>query len=305
MNYKYNIYNNKFKEYKNINNLSYYLAGLLESNGYLSITNKNKLIICIKFNIKDELVAKKYLGLLSKDKDKDKYKYSDYIIKNSKKYLELRFTNKNTIINIINLVNGKFRTPKMYELYKAIDYIYLNYNINIKKQDIDNSNLLNNSWLSGFLDCGGNFYIRYSNKSIICKLTLEQRMIYPTTNLSYKYILNNICTTLNIKLNMKYKPVLVHSNLINLINKGCPNLNKSYYIIRVENQTSINILINYLNNYPLISSKYLDYLDWKEAYNSIILKTHYTLEGKSKIQNLKLQMNDSRLKFNWDHLNLF
>ena len=30
-------------------------------------------------------------------------------------------TNADAVINIINLVNGKFRTPKIKNLYKAID----------------------------------------------------------------------------------------------------------------------------------------------------------------------------------------
>jgi hypothetical protein len=70
-------------------------------------------------------------------------------------------------------------------------------------------------------------------------------MIYPKTQENYNLILDQICSFLTVKLfqrsRLKYKD--------------------SYYIIRVENQNSIKILINYLDNYSLLSSKYLDFLE--------------------------------------------
>ncbi|CAG8707739.1 9726_t:CDS:2, partial [Acaulospora morrowiae] len=38
------------------------------------------------------------------------------------------------------------------------------------------------------------------------------------------------------------------------------------YLIRVKSLSSRSLLINYLDNYPLLSSKYLDYLDWRIAH---------------------------------------
>jgi hypothetical protein len=59
-----------------------------------------------------------------------------------------------------------------------------------------------------------------------------------------------------------------------------------------------------LDSNSLLSSKYLDYLDWKRAFNEIINKTHLTDEGKKIISSLKNNMNDKRTYFNWDHLKL-
>jgi hypothetical protein len=52
-----------------------------------------------------------------------------------------RISNKNTLIKVINLINGKFRTPKIKCLHRAIDKINLKYNTNISKLPLDNSNL--------------------------------------------------------------------------------------------------------------------------------------------------------------------
>jgi hypothetical protein len=46
---------------------------------------------------------------------------------------------------MINLINGKFRTPKVKYLYKAIDHINLLYNTNIEKLPLDDSNLGSNA----------------------------------------------------------------------------------------------------------------------------------------------------------------
>ena len=119
--------------------------------------------------------------------------------------------------------------------------------MNISKLLINNTPLNDNSWLTDFIEADDNFYIRYST-NIICKFNLEQRMIYSKTKENYFNILNKISLFLNVKLAIRKRS----------------NYKNSYYKIKVENQNSINILINYLNKYSLLSSKYLDYLDYLE-----------------------------------------
>jgi len=281
------INNSLIQNYSQINNilknnelnLSYYLAGLIEGDGYISINNKNKVIIAITFNIKDKPLADKLLINLGLGKG--------FIVKRKSNSIELRFSSIISLKKIINLINGKFRTPKIEQLYRLIDWINKNHNTKFKKLSLDNSSLENNSWLAGFIDADGSFYIRYSKKQIICKFNLEQRMIYPKTNESYKIILDQICLFLNVKLAIR--------NRLNYKN--------SYYIIKIENQNSIKILINYLTNNKLLSSKYLDFLDWNNAFKEIINKNHFTDEGKNKIYLAKNNMNNKRIYFNWDHLN--
>ena len=252
--------------------LSHYLAGLIEGDGYISITNKNRIILGITFNLKDKPLASKLLSLIGKGT----------IVKRKTNSVELRFSAKKTLCKIIHLVNGKFRTPKIDQLHKLIDWMNKNHSMNIEKLPINNSPLFNNSWLSGFIDADGNFYIRNSLKQIICKFSLEQRMIYPKTKENFDLILNQICLFLNVKLFTRTKG----------------SSKNSYYIIRVENQNSIKILINYLDNFSLLSSKRLDYLCWKIAFKEILNKNHFTVEGRNIVSENKAQMNNSRTYFN-------
>jgi hypothetical protein len=91
--------------------LGYYLAGLIEGDGYISINNKNKIILGITFNKKDLYLAEKLLN----------YFEQGFIVKRKTNSIELRFTSVKVLNKIINLVNGKFRTPKIDQLYKLID----------------------------------------------------------------------------------------------------------------------------------------------------------------------------------------
>jgi hypothetical protein len=69
-------------------------------------------------------------------------------------------------------------------------------------------------------------------------------------------------------------------------------------------------LMNYLDRYPLFSSKYLDYKNWKEIV--LLMKRPSGDENKHRVlsdddlgyaASKKDNMNSRRTYFNWDHLN--
>jgi LAGLIDADG endonuclease len=99
-----NITKNDFK-------LGYYLAGLFEGDGYITINNKNKLIFAITYNIKDEPLAKMILNIIG----------IGHICKRKTNSIELRFTNKTSLCKIVSLMNGKLRTPKVHDFNLLID----------------------------------------------------------------------------------------------------------------------------------------------------------------------------------------
>lgn len=271
INYKTLIKNENYKDHVNISGS--YLAGLIEGDGYITITN-NRVILGITFNLKDLPLARFLLANLGQGS----------IVKRSGNSVELRFHAKSTLLTIINLINGEFKTPKIVMLHKLIDFCNLKYSLSIEKKPLNTNNLNSNYWLSGFIDADGGFYIRYSPSSINCFFYLEQRLIYPTNDGSYGPLFENIVNYLNAKLGIRKRR---HS---------------SYYIIRVENRLSGLSLIEYLDKYPLKSSKYLDYMNWKSAFNILNSKRIKTDLDKTNIYNYKNTMNDKRTEFNWDHL---
>ena len=77
---------------------------------------------------------------------------------------------------------------------------------------------------------------------------------------------------------------------------------RKYWSIESSGINKLKILVNYLNKYPLMTSKLNDYQDWRTAYYLMVEKAHLTGEGKEKIVLLKSKMNKQLNCFDWNHL---
>jgi hypothetical protein len=64
-------------------------------------------------------------------------------------------------------------------------------------------------------------------------------------------------------------------------------------------------LVNYLDKYPLFSSKYLNYKDWIKVLSYFEAKKNTEPDSIKAIVEIKSQMNNKRTEFNWDHLGNF
>ena len=102
------------------------------------------------------------------------------------------------------------------------------------------------------MDADGSFSIQHTKKEtgalkrkVSCRLRIEQRMIDPNTNESYFGIMNVIAQGLNCKL-------LTRKQL---------STGNEYYSLAATSRSSLIIITNYFEAFPLFSSKHLDYLD--------------------------------------------
>ena len=117
------------------NQLGYYLAGLMEGDGSIILRQGER-----------EKISPKIVFTFGK-KEITMYEKLQKILNTGVIYSEKRgvcrysITNADEVINIINLVNGKFRTPKILALYKAIDNLNKWRNANIVKLPLDISSL--------------------------------------------------------------------------------------------------------------------------------------------------------------------
>ena len=266
-----------------------YLAGLFEGDGHIWIqktfSGKNhNPRFCITFGSKNEPLAKKLLEILEVG-------FLRY--KNSDNACVIVISSVAGLKKIVSLINGKLRTPKIGQLEALINWLNKNHNANILLLPLCESSLLSDAWLSGFVDADGSFSVQYTKKEnalkrkISCRLRIEQRMIDPSSNNSYYNILNKIATFL----------------LCNLLTRKQISTGNTYYTLTASSLESIKIIINYFNNYPLYSSKYLDYKDWEIVAKLRLNNEHYTENGISKVELAKNSMNNSRTFFKWDHLN--
>jgi hypothetical protein len=134
-----------YKKYHTLdkNQLGYYLAGLLEGDGHISLPFLGKTIlnrilnprIVFTGHIKD---IELYKNVQSQLNGRGRIQ----IVGNIIRYI---IGDREGIIFFIDLVKDKFRTPKIYSLNKLIEFMNQKYQLNLPISKLDQSNLLANS----------------------------------------------------------------------------------------------------------------------------------------------------------------
>ena len=274
--------------------MGHYLAGLIEGDGYIGVYNDNPKIkayrprIIIVFNINDKPLAEKLSSLLSVGKVIDKSKAGHVL---------LQILAKNEVLKIINLINGKMRTPKIEALHRAITYINRIDKTSIPLLEIDDSNLDSNSWLTGFSDADANFSITISNAKNSAKtlqsrvqtffrIEVKQNYLKKSCHESFFEIMTNITEFLTV----------------NLYSRTRTREDKKYYsfIAIAHNSRSHEIIRNYFDRFPLLSSKYLAYKDWCKVQD--LTKQSLSKDNLQKINAIKNQFNSKRIIYDFSHL---
>jgi len=290
-----NFSNNKSNFSKNKSNFSNYLAGLIEGDGTIvvpktEISNKGKInypSIQLAFNLKDlplALLIQQNLG------------HGSLIRKKGVNAYVLTINNLEGMILIVNLINGKLRTPKIHSFWNLIDWLNnKNIKLNIIKKSLNNNSLLDNSWLSGFIEADGQFNVRntntinsgYTKSKVECKFEFSHRQNDHRGN-------NNLFFLEEIA---KILITSVKSIKMNTLNPQ--------YRVRTTSLIGNIALENYLTAYPLFGSKYLDCIDWLKVLNLFKNGEHKNKTGIDKLNYIKLNMNDNRTIFIWNHLQNF
>ena len=270
--------------------LASYLAGLIEGDGTIVVPKterslKGKLnYACVQllFDSRDfplALIIQKTLGHGSLSKKKGKNAYT------------LTINNNEGMVLLVNLINGYMRTPKIYALHRLIDWLNNKLNLSIEKKGIDHSNLNINSWFAGFIDADGHFSVRTSLNSkypkVECKFELCQRQIDHNQQSNLEFL------------------NLIGQYLLTTVKEIRANRPNPEYRVRTTSVQANNLLVNYLSEYPLFSSKYLNYKDWGRVLEFFNKKEHTKSASIKAIVEIKSKMNNSRTEFNWDHLNKF
>jgi len=79
--------------------------------------------------------------------------------------------------------------------------------------------------------------------------------------------------------------------------------------VRITNKIGASVIVNYFDKYPMFSSKYMNYQNWRNVYEILIIRKEHIginkLNTYKKVEKIKNQMNNKRCVFNWDHLNDF
>lgn len=211
-------------------------------------------------------------------------------------------------------------TPKISACNRAINWLnqYIAHNQNsklpsticilakIKKKKIDcksinNSPIEDNSWLSGFTDYDGNFSINIHKRS---DKNITSVQLFYRLEIRQNYLRKD-----NNNFNLSFFPIMYKIGLF----LGAPVYSRSRilkdkifysFIVMAQNSISKSKVIDYFEKYPLLSSKYLDYKDWKCIFylqNSNNLTSYYLDKALLIIKFFNSKRNNDSVS--WDHLN--
>lgn len=277
-------------------NFRSYLAGLLEGDGSFVVPS----------NLRDfkgrQRYAKIRVAFVRKDKPLAETLKSCYggNFEEQDNYIVWNITSQNQILSLCHDINGYLRTPKFNDFYKLINFIKTQTkHVEFEVLPLDDTSPIDSSaWLSGFSDADSNFSISITNrrsnkKRIQISFRIEVKQYYKKP-----FILKNsenyssfvpICNTIASHFGLGFYHRTRH--------------NKHHLILIASTSLESNSkVINYFEKFPLFSSKYLDYVNWKSIYMLQKKKLHLTAEGLQTCEEIKKNHNKTRHTFNWDHL---
>ena len=109
------------------------------------------------------------------------------------------------MISLVRLMNGKFKTVKLYDFNRLIDHLNHKFpDLSIKTLDLNRSPIDSNAWLSGFIDADGYFGVRLNSDRVSCSFELVQAVVDKKNN-DKREIMESLANFLNIKLNIASK----------------------------------------------------------------------------------------------------
>lgn len=144
--------------YLNEDQFGFYLAGLLEGDGSISLPSLGNTILNRVLNPRIVFTTHKnnlglYVNIQSKLGGVGRFQFGQ----NTVRYI---IGDIKSIQLFINLIHGKLRTSKNIRFNDLIKFINAKYSLDIPESTLDTSDLSDNSWLAGFTEADGHFGVK-------------------------------------------------------------------------------------------------------------------------------------------------
>ena len=147
------------------------------------------------------------------------------------------------IMLLVNLMHGKLRTPKNIRFNDLIKFMNTKYFLDTPESLLDYSNLLSNSWFTGFTESDGHFGIKYIER----KTKSDTRKRSVSEGVTLKFILNqrlfDKLTSCSMKPFMESLAWFLSCNLTSYTN----NTNSEILSVSVSSLNSVKFLVNCFN----------------------------------------------------------
>lgn len=244
----------KHKRPESEEEFGYYLAGLIEADGYFGDHRFE-----IAFHEDDTFLAyyiKKRIGYGSVLKLKGK-KAVRYVLRHSDGFRK-----------VLSLVNGKFRG--IYKINQLLKHGY-NTKFGVTILPPARFDLNTNHWLTGFAEGDGSFVISISKS--------------PTHKTGYN---------IRLEFKIKQKDEDLLKGILDFLGGKTYYLKEEeiFYFHHSTSFKFAKNVADYFDTYQLNSSKLVRYLRWRKAYRMVQRKEHLTQEGLNKIRKLQRNLKD-------------
>ena len=234
-----------------IRDSGYYLAGLIEGDGYFG---RGKLEIA--YHKKDKSSAYWLRSLLG---------FGSIYDYTNKQAIRFTISNINGLKKVLQLVNGKFVTElKVKQLIKHGYEARLNMRILPPTYQIS----LNTHWFAGFVDADGSIGI----------------FIAPS-----KTHKNKKSIRLEVKISQKDKMICVLLSQIFDISKVHQD-KKGIHRLKITGGTRIKQIIDYFDHYHLQTIKYTQYVIFRRVARFLQKNKHLALDGLEKVHVFKQRL---------------
>ena len=292
-----------------------YLAGLIEGDGTIAVHDtkstaiKYRPIIIIVFK-KADLPLAEYLKNLTN--------CGSVYIKSDRGYILWQIQDIVGVYTIVNLINGYMRTPKIEALNRTINWLndYKDKNQNsllpktqsiiskikiLEIKGIDNSPVDSNPWLAGFSDADANFSINIHKRSN--KNATRIQLFYRLEIRQTSHRLNNEGEQGHGQSYFSIMSKVASYLGSNVLSRSRIKGDKQFYsfIVMAHNKVSLIKIIDYFNKFPLLSSKYLDYISWCYVLD-LQQKNSRTTSYLDEALIIRKDFNKTRTTYNWNHL---
>ena len=205
----------------------------------------------------------------------------------------------NQVHVVLVFINGYMRGPKVHHVMSS----WFRTNTSLPVIEVlppSTTPILSDGWLAGMIDTDGSFQLIFRTSSVngfaidvrlIMFLTQSRNWQVPNAIFGNSWanvmasVVSALCGTVGDRLRMRSNGSV--EDVVGVL---------------VKNIESREILMEYLTQYPLLTSKRLDSLDWMEAHHLVINHNHKTPEGTTRLQDIKAGINRGRTQFDWSHL---
>jgi hypothetical protein len=263
-----------------------YIAGLIEGDGSIKVPHSERSAsgqkrypsITICFALHDLVLAQTMAAFLG-----------GHVNNTPGNWYVLSVQNLAGVSKLAIMLNGLMYTPKIEALHRLINGLNAyGGGPHITPLGLNTSGLQTNSWLAGFLDADGSFLISLILdqlgvlSSIALTMRLSQRRLYhraSATGTSYFAVMSLVSSFFGVvaKDFLRERPGFK---------------TETGFKVTVKSLAARLILIDYLTNHPLLSSKRLDYAAWLEAHQ--LQSGGHIADSEEKLNNLKSSMNSKR-----------